>query len=59
MSVETWLWIAIGGLAVRSVIQQIYICRLKLAMQNITEAMQRRNGLHEGDVLRGENRMEM
>jgi hypothetical protein len=54
-----WQWVVISLLAVRSIVQQVYIRRLKLAIQNMTEAMRRMGGLKNGDVLRGGDKVEL
>ena len=51
---EKVLWFVVVVLCVRSVLQQIYIVRLKSAMVNLTEALGRAIGYKVGDPLRGD-----
>ena len=54
--VEIAQWVLIGFLALRSVVQQVYIGRLKGALLNVVEALAREPSLKLNDVLRGGTR---
>ena len=51
--VELAQWVLIGFLALRSVVQHVYIGRLKGALLNVVEALAREPSLKINDVLRG------